>query len=82
MLFRGLLQAAFTDWWGVVIGLGVASVIFGLMHIITLTYAVLAALLGVYLGVVWILDGNLLSVVIAHAGYDFVALVYLVKSEP
>jgi membrane protease YdiL (CAAX protease family) len=81
MLFRGFLQAMFSDWWGVAAGIAAASLIFGLMHIITITYAVLAALLGVYLGIVWLHSGNLLSVVLAHALYDFIALVYLVKAE-
>jgi membrane protease YdiL (CAAX protease family) len=82
LLFRGLLQAVFTDLWGVWWGIAAASLVFGLMHLITPTYFVLAGLLGVYLGGVWLLEGNLLSVIVAHALYDFVALVYLVKGAP
>jgi membrane protease YdiL (CAAX protease family) len=82
LLFRGLIQAFFTEWWGAWVGIGLASLIFGLMHLITPTYFVLAALLGIYLGSVWNLGGNLLSVITAHALYDFVALVYLVKIAP
>lgn len=81
VLFRGLLQSVFTDLWGVWLGIGAASFVFGLMHLITPTYFVLAALLGVYLGGAWWLEGNLLGVIVAHALYDFVALVYLVKIE-
>jgi membrane protease YdiL (CAAX protease family) len=79
MLFRGLFQALFSDWWGPVLGLLAASTLFGLMHFITPTYAVLAGLLGIYLGGIWVADGNLLSVIIAHALYDLLALVHLVK---
>lgn len=81
MLFRGLLQWAVSDWCGIYVGIAAASIIFGLMHLITPTYGMLAALLGVYLGGVWFLNGNLLSVIIAHGLYDFVALVYLVKRQ-
>lgn len=81
MLFRALVQAVLSEWWGVWAGLAAASLVFGLMHLITPTYFVLAALLGVYLGGVWLLGGNLLSVILTHAFYDFVALVYLVKVE-
>jgi membrane protease YdiL (CAAX protease family) len=79
MLFRGLLQATFTDWWGAAAGLVAASVLFGLMHLITPTYALLAGSLGLYLGGIWLANGNLLSVIVAHALYDFLALIYLVK---
>ena len=48
-------------------------------NLITPTYGVLAALIGVYLGWVWLASGNLLAPVVAHALYDFVALVVLVR---
>ena len=56
-------------------GLAVASLLFGLLHPITPTYVAIAALLGAYLGAVWLATGNLLTVIVAHALYDFVALV-------
>jgi membrane protease YdiL (CAAX protease family) len=79
MLFRGVLQAALADWLGAGAGLAAASLLFGLLHAITPTYAVLATLLGAYLGWVWMASGNLLAPVVAHALYDFVALLYLVR---
>jgi membrane protease YdiL (CAAX protease family) len=82
MLFRGFLQSLFTEAWGPWVGVATASIIFGLMHCITPAYFLLAALLGAYLGAIWLLDGNLLSVIVAHALYDFVALVYLVHASP
>ncbi len=80
LLFRGLIQAALTNWLGLTAGLVIASLLFGLAHIITPTYAVLAALIGAYLGWVWIATGNLLAPIVAHALYDFAALVYLTRS--
>ena len=52
---------------------------FGLLHPITRAYAVIAALLGAYLGGLWLAGGNLLTPIVAHALYDFVALVYLLR---
>lgn len=79
MLFRGWLQeflgARSTPWLGLVL----ASLAFGLLHPITLTYVIVATGLGAYLGLVWALNGNLLTVGIAHGLYDFLVLVYLLR---
>jgi uncharacterized protein len=83
VLFRGVLQnlpANLFD--GQVfpyVGLILASVLFGLLHWLTLTYAILAALIGLYLGGLWMATGNLLVPAVAHAVYDFWALVYLLR---
>ncbi|MBV8232882.1 MAG: CPBP family intramembrane metalloprotease, partial [Planctomycetaceae bacterium] len=81
LLFRGTIQAALSRWLGLWPGLAVASLLFGFLHPITPTYVAIATLLGTYLGAVWIATGNLLTVIIAHALYDFVALVIL-RLEP
>ena len=63
-------------------GLLAASVLFGLAHPITPAYAVLAAMIGVYLGWLWLaFDKNLLVPITAHALYDFLALIYLVRTR-
>lgn len=74
MLFRGVLQGGLAQWLGTWEGLVAASLLFGLVHPITVTYVFVAGLLGAYLGAVWIFSGNLLVVMIAHAVYDFLAL--------
>lgn len=79
MLFRGVLQVLCVDWFGLVAGLFVASALFGLAHLITLTYAVLAGLIGMYLGWLFVSTDNLLTAVVAHSVYDFGGLVYLVR---
>jgi uncharacterized protein len=81
LLFRGFLQGALEERFGWLMALLAASVVFGLLHFITPTYAVYATLMGVYLGGVWLWSGNLLVVVVAHAFYDWVALVFLVKTR-
>jgi uncharacterized protein len=83
LLFRGVVQA-----WlavkipvpaGMWIGLAGSAVLFGLAHCITPTYGIVAGLIGLYLGGIWIVTGNLLAPVVAHAAYDFLVLAYLVK---
>lgn len=83
MLFRGVLQGAlarpFQPDAGPVIGLLAASLLFGLLHWLTPTYAILAAVIGLYLGGLWMVTGNLLVPAVVHAVYDFWALMYLVR---
>ena len=77
LLFRGVLQPALAGplgWWWARI---VASLVFGLVHALSVSYAVFATLMGVWLGVLWIASGNLLVPIVAHAAYDFLTLVYL-----
>lgn len=74
LLFRGFLQPVLSRPLGPVGGLLVASAIFGLVHWITPFYALFAALLGLYLGLLFIVTESLLAAAVAHAVYDFVAL--------
>jgi uncharacterized protein len=82
MLFRGVVQASLSDWLGVPWGMSLASLLFGLLHPISITYMFITALLGFYLGAVWFANGNLLTVIITHALYDFAALAYLLRIRP
>lgn len=82
MLFRGVLQSSFSDWLGPGWGVAMASLLFGLLHPISVTYIIIAGFLGFYLGRIWELNGNLLTVMVAHALYDFVALGYLIRLRP
>jgi membrane protease YdiL (CAAX protease family) len=79
LLFRDVIQAAYTDWLGVGWGIVIASILFGAAHAITPTYAVLAGLFGGYLGWLYFATGNLLTPIITHAAYDFLALAYLLR---
>ncbi len=78
LLFRGLIQAALGDWLSPTTGLIVASAC-GLAHPITVGYATVVTVAGFYSGGLWLWSGNLLVPIVAHAAYDFVALVYLVR---
>ena len=82
-LFRGLLQAGLDQWIGppagVWIALIAASAAFGVCHWLSNTYAVLATIMGAYLGGLFIVSGNLIAPITTHALYDFVALVYFIR---
>jgi membrane protease YdiL (CAAX protease family) len=80
LLFRGFLQGSIARWTDPWTALAIASAVFGLVHLITPTYGVLAGLLGAYLGGLWLATDNLLAPIVAHALYDFVALVYLLRT--
>jgi membrane protease YdiL (CAAX protease family) len=83
MLFRGILQTWVADKvggpYGIGVGLCVSAAVFGLLHSVTPTYALLAAGIGLYLGVIWLATGNLLVPITSHALYDFLALMYFVQ---
>ena len=83
LLFRGWLLPAIASWMPeriepqVAMGLALAgsSVLFGLVHPITKLYIVVAALIGVYFGALYLWSGNLLVPIVAHAAYDAVLMV-------
>jgi membrane protease YdiL (CAAX protease family) len=79
LLFRGVIQARLSDGLSPAAGLVLASLLFGLAHTITIGYAVLATTFGLYLGALWLWSDDLMVAIVAHAVYDFVALVYLVQ---
>jgi membrane protease YdiL (CAAX protease family) len=79
LLFRGVFQIGLAAWVGLPIALAATSTLFGLAHLITPTYAVLAGLIGVYFGVLAVATDSLFAPIVAHAFYDWVALMYLVS---
>lgn len=87
LLFRGWVQSSLTPW--LAGGMPAASaawtaaccaaVLFGACHWVSATHAVLAAGVGLYLGGLLIVSQHLVAPITAHALYDFLALVYLVR---
>jgi hypothetical protein len=82
ILFRGVIQPWMENAWGMTIGLIGSNIIFGLVHAVTPLYAVLAALVGIYLGLALDYGGerNLLTPVVIHSVYDFLAFVALMRA--
>jgi uncharacterized protein len=78
MLVRGVLQGWLTEQMPAVWAILLAAVVFGLAHYLSGFYFLFATLIGIYLGVVYHLTGNLLVVSLAHALYDWVVIrIYL-----
>ena len=75
----GILQTALARWLGLWPGILAAGMLFGTVHLITLTYGILVTLVGIYLGWCYAASGNLLGVIVAHGLYDFLALAYLTR---
>ena len=81
LFFRGWLQGVLTTKFSVWLGILIASLIFGLLHYLSTTYAIYAFLTGMYLGLIYQASENLYIVMAIHALYDFIALVYLFKKS-
>ena len=72
LLFRGVLQP--------VIGLPLASLVFGAVHVGGrgfIGYGVWAACIGALFGWLMVVTGGLLAPIVAHAVYDALALAYV-----
>ena len=74
LLFRGVLQTWLTGKSNIFVALILTNIVFGLLHFRTIAYVVIAGLVGVYLGVVFYLVGDLTAPIITHALYDVAAL--------
>lgn len=81
LLFRGVLQPWLETSWGLKAGLIGSNLIFGLVHAITPLYTLLAALVGIYLGLAMDYGGerNLLTPIIIHGLYDFLAFLAIMR---
>lgn len=71
LLFRGVLQPA--------MGLAGSNLVFGLVHAVSLLYALLAAGIGCLLGWQFQESQNLLAPIVTHSLYDFVAFVVIAR---
>ncbi len=69
VLFRGVIQ--------VKSGIIIASILFGLIHFVTPAYAVIAVIMGFYMGIFFHIFESLLIPIHLHFIYDLGALIYL-----
>jgi membrane protease YdiL (CAAX protease family) len=81
LLFRGVLQSLFTRWTTPLVGLIVASLVFGALHAVSRLYFALATVIGAYLGWLLVEFNDLTVPIVAHGLYDFVALLYLTRTQ-
>ena len=82
ILFRGVIQPLLVEWTGLFLALIISNVLFGMAHLVTRTYALIAATVGLYLGLLFALTDNLLVPILVHSLYDFIALVYWLRLRP
>ncbi len=80
LLFRGVLQTATAKVAPMVVAILLSNLIFGLVHWRTALYALIAGLVGVWIGVLFAFTGNLLTPILTHAAYDIVALVVTARA--
>lgn len=80
-LFRGAMLQALANPVGIPLALAVTSIGFGLVHLLTPAYAVLAGLVGAYLGWLAVATGDVWTPAVAHGLYDFVALLFLLRQR-
>jgi uncharacterized protein len=81
ILFRGWLQQglmglldAQANPWLIAFALILASILFGLAHPVSPLYILLATVMGLFLGGIYLLTENLLCAIVAHAVYDAIIL--------
>lgn len=82
VLFRGALQPWLESATGMTAGLLISNLLFALVHAVTPLYAVLALLMGLYLGLSLDYGGerNLLTPIVIHGLYDFIAFVVILRN--
>jgi membrane protease YdiL (CAAX protease family) len=78
-LFRAVAQGGLEGVLGRTGALFAAAVAFGCAHLLNWSYGFMSVLAGLYLGGLWLATGNLLTPIITHGLYDFLALVYYFK---
>jgi membrane protease YdiL (CAAX protease family) len=81
-LFRGVIQTALAGRLPVWSAIAITAVLFGVVHWATAIYALLAGLIGAYLGLLYHLTDNLLAPIVTHALYDLAALSALARMKP
>lgn len=74
ILFRGALQPLGIGWLSFWPGFILVAILFGLAHAMTKIYFVMATVIGFYFGWLALQDNNLVTPIVAHAVYDFLAL--------
>ena len=74
LFFRGFLQELISNAWGMPAGLIVSSMVFSMMHPVSLMYSIVVFFISLYLGIIFIVSNTLFSVIVCHSVYDFVAM--------
>ena len=74
LLFRGWLQPFLTLYMPLWLSILIGGFIFGLCHLLTATYFVIAWLISIYLAMLLVWSENLLVPMVTHGVYDLIAI--------
>jgi len=80
LFYRGIVQRWLVDTVGPVLGITLASVIFGAVHLSLIEFAPLAVV-GAVLGYLFWKTGRLLPAIVAHSTFNLITLVNLVTAS-
>lgn len=80
LFYRGIVQRWLVDTIGPVLGIGIASVIFGAVHLSLIEFAPLAVV-GAVLGYLYWRTGRLLPAIVAHMTFNMITLVNLLVAS-
>lgn len=77
LLFRAVIQGWLAEQTNAYVGVAVGAVLFGLAHWLSVTYFLVATMLGMLLGTVYAVSESILLAIVWHGVYDLTALVFL-----
>ena len=80
LLFRAFLQNLITGYSSIGLGLGLASLVFALLHFMSWFYFFITLLMGLLLGAGYYLSQSIVFVIVWHGVYDLIALGVLVHA--
>lgn len=82
LLFRGLLPHALAGQ-GILVAIVLPNIVFGILHAATITYAVIATCIGLFFSLCLVMwpETNLVTVIVAHAAYDFIAFLVVAREH-
>lgn len=83
LFFRGILHDAVAHGiggiQGVVIGVLISAFFFGIAHMVTPTYGIIAFFISIYFSLLLIFSDNILIPIIAHGVYDYCVIHYILE---
>jgi membrane protease YdiL (CAAX protease family) len=79
ILFRGVIQMGLAQLMYPTAALLVTGLLFGLVHFASPSYVLFAAVMGWYLGALFLVQHSLLAPIVTHCLYDFVALIAVAR---
>ena len=80
LLFRGVFQTALASILPAIAAILISSIAFGVVHWRTALYALIAGLIGAWLGIIFWLTDNLLVPMVTHGVYDLYAFMITARA--